>query len=89
MSSIEILGFLSALLALTAFAGNQYGKMTNESFLYDFLNFISAIGLGTYAAYVGATPFVLTSSVWALVSLGDLIKYARGKRKARRTPLRH
>jgi hypothetical protein len=75
MEPIEILGIASAILALTAFIGNEYGKMSTESFVYDLLNFIAGLGLVIYAAHIGALPFMITNSVWALVSGFDVVKY--------------
>lgn len=75
MEPIEILGIASALLALAAFVGNEYGKMTTESFIYDLLNFFAGLGLVIYAAKIGALPFIITNTVWALVSGFDVVKY--------------
>jgi hypothetical protein len=75
MPPIEIVGMGSAILALIAFIGNEYGKLTAESFLYDLLNFIAGLGLAIYAAEIGALPFVLTNAVWAIVSAFDVVRY--------------
>jgi hypothetical protein len=75
MEPIEMLGILSAILALTAFVGNEYGKMTAESFIYDLLNFLASMGLIIYAANIGALPFMITNAVWGLVSGFDVVKY--------------
>lgn len=84
MDSLEILGILSAFMALAAFVANEYGKLTNESFLYDLLNLFAGTGLVTYAISIGAVPFIITNSVWALVSGIDVVKYlANGKRRRR------
>ena len=81
MQPIEILGIGSALLALLAFVGNDYGKLSAESFWYDALNFLSAIGLLIYAADQNVIPFVLTNSVWALVSGIDVARHLLKKRR--------
>lgn len=75
MDPIELLGISSALLALVAFVGNQYHKLRDTSFTYDFLNMISGIGLFSYAYLVDAVPFMITNSVWAVVSGIDVVKY--------------
>ena len=74
---METLGILSALTALSAFVGNEYGKLHANSYWYDLLNFVSSLGLFTYALSVGAIPFVITNSVWATVSMLDLIKISK------------
>lgn len=84
MSNIEILGVFSALLALSAFVANEYGKLTAESLWYDLINLISAVGLGFYAYSIGAIPFIITNSVWGLVSGIDVIKYLFGTSKHHR-----
>lgn len=85
MESIEILGILSAGLALWAFVANEWGSWSAESFLYDLLNFLSAIGLFIYAYYLDAIPFMITNAVWGVVSGADVVKYLiREKRLKRR-----
>lgn len=79
MNPMEILGILSALLALVAFVGNQYGKLTNDSIWYDSLNMFSGIGLVIYALSIHGIPFILTNSVWALVSGIDVVRYFLGR----------
>ena len=82
MEPIEILGIGLALRALFAYVGNEYGKLKADSFAYDFLNFLSGVGLFAYAYYEGVVPFMITNSVWALVSGIDVLKYVlKGKKK--------
>ena len=81
MTSIEILGILSAMLALFAFVANQYHKLNDDNVWYDLLNFLAGCGLIVYALSIPALPFVLRDVVWALVSGIDLIKYARKRLK--------
>ena len=75
MSSIEILGILSAVLTLSVYIANQYGKLNVNNFWYDFANFISSIGLFAYAYSLDAVPFLITNTVWGLVSGIDVAKY--------------
>lgn len=81
MEPIEIVGIVSAFLTLTAFVGNEYGKLTAESIWYDALNFVASIGLLVYAAHLGALPFMVVNSVWALVAGFDVVKYFWGGKK--------
>ncbi len=81
MEPIEIVGILSAFLTLTAFVGNEYGKLTAESIVYDGLNFIASLGLLLYAAHLGTLPFMITNSVWAIVSGFDVVKYFWSSKK--------
>ena len=84
MSGIEILGVVSALVTLSAFVANELGYLTTEDFSYDFLNMISSMGLFTYAYSTGVVPFMLTNSVWFLVSASDVFRYLFSSRKYRR-----
>ena len=86
MSSIEILGVLSAMIVLCAFVANEYKFVSAENPWYDFANFISALGLVYYAYHFGVLPFIITNTVWALVSGIDVIKFLLGRRvsKSRR-----
>ncbi len=85
MDGLQLLGILSAFMALAAFVSNEYGKLTNESFLYDLLNFLAGMGLVIYALSISAIPFIITNSVWALVSGIDVLKYIlKGKGRKRR-----
>lgn len=88
MSPIEILGILSALLVLSVFIGNQYGRLRSDSFWYDFINFISAVGLIIYSIDAHATPFIITNGVWMAVSFGDLVKYFLKKKRERKGHVR-
>ncbi len=81
METIEIVGIVSAGMTLTAFVGNEYGKMTAESIWYDVLNFVASIGLLLYAAHLGSLPFMIINTVWALVSGFDVVKYFWGAKK--------
>ena len=75
MSPLELLGIGSALLTLSAFIANEYGWLSNDDFLYDFINLISGSGLFFYAYLSGVVPFMITNSVWALVSGIDVVKH--------------
>ncbi len=81
MEMIEIVGAVSALLTLIAFVGNEYGKLTADSILYDALNFVASMGLLIYASHLGSLPFMAINAVWALVSGFDVVKYFWGVQK--------
>ena len=80
---MELVGILSAFMALAAFVGNEYGKLHARSYWYDMLNFVSSLGLFIYAFSIGAIPFVITNSVWATISMLDLIKISKRHRSRR------
>ena len=75
MNGLELLGILSALLTLSAFIMNQYGYLDKDDIRYDVLNMFSGIGLVIYAISIHGVPFILTNTVWAIVSGIDVAKY--------------
>ncbi len=83
MDPLEILGIASALVVLFAFVGNEYGKFNADSFTYDLLNFVGAVGLFFYAYSTGVMPFMITNGVWAVVSGVDVWRYL-SKKKTRK-----
>ena len=75
MDYIQIIGIVSAVVELSVFVLNQYGKISNENIWYDFINFVCGVGLTVYALSINALPFIITNTIWALVSFGDVVKY--------------
>lgn len=75
MDLLLALGIICSIMALIAFVGNEFGIVSAESFLYDLLNFVSAAGLLFFAYKTNAVPFMITNSVWAIVSGIDVAKY--------------
>lgn len=67
------MGLVGSVLALIAFYLNQSGKLSVKSFTYDSLNAVSAFLLFIYAYTQEAWPFVLTNTVWFLVSFKDVV----------------
>lgn len=74
MTGLELFGVVCAVAALIAFVGNQYNFLPSDGIPYDLLNCLSALGLLYYAYETNAVPFIITNSVWALVSGIDVIK---------------
>jgi hypothetical protein len=79
-----VAGFLGALLALWGFVGIEFGEFRANTFKYDILNFLASLGLISYAISIQAWPYMLTSGMWLLVSLFDLLKISRRRRARRR-----
>jgi len=68
-----ILGTIGAALILIAFSMNQFKKWNTEDFMYDLTNLLGSIFLVIYAINGKVWPFIILNSVWALVSLKDLV----------------
>ncbi len=78
MDITTIIGVIGAALILIGFVGNEWGKLKAESFGYDLLNLVGSAILIWYGLQLSAWPFVVLNSVWALVSLRDVLA-GRGK----------
>jgi hypothetical protein len=84
MELIDIIGIGSAALTLTAFVGNEWGKLDTEGFAYDLMNFLAAIGLFAYAHDADVLPFMIVNAVWGLVSGADVVKHLLGRKGLKR-----
>lgn len=77
--TIQAIGSLGALCILIGFIFNQVGKWKPRQFSYDALNLVGSALLIWYALLLHSTPFMILNSVWALVSLRDVIRDLRKK----------
>ena len=75
MNTLELVGIGSALLALVAFISNQYHLWGSDNIWYDLFNFVSAAGLLYYAVKMHAVPFIITNTVWGVVSGIDVVRF--------------
>lgn len=75
-----IIGVVGSALVLVAFLLNQYNKVKNNSFIYDFINFVGSVCLFVYAISTNSLPFVVVNAVWGLFSLKDCIIYLAKRR---------
>jgi hypothetical protein len=66
---------------LAAFLLDEYGKISNEDFWYDFVNLLGGVGLAFYAYESAAYLFVVTNGIWALASGLDVVRYFVGSRR--------
>ena len=69
-----MVGVAASFIALTAWGLNQYGKLSENSFLYDFLFLISSSVLFYYAYQTNALPFMIVNGAWVVVSLVEVTK---------------
>ena len=68
-----IIGVIGASLVLLSFILNQTHKWRDTSLRYDAVNFIGSALLILYAIMIGSWPFVILNTIWAGVSLRDII----------------
>jgi hypothetical protein len=67
------IGVLGAAILLIFFTLGQFGKLKTDSLWYGVGNFIGALLLTYYAYAIQSWPFVVIESIWALVSLKDVL----------------
>lgn len=68
-----ILGIVGAIFILVAFILEQKKIWNSEMLRYDLVNFIGSAVLIVYGILIKGYPFVVLNSVWALVSLLDMV----------------
>jgi len=76
---IIIIGILGAFLILLAFVLNQIHVWRDDSLVYDLVNFLGAALLVVYGVIIKGWPFAVLNTVWAIVSLRDVILDIKGK----------
>lgn len=74
MNLETILGTIGSILILVSFILVQTHKWRDTNKLYDFLNFWGSFLLLVYAVSLESYPFIVINTLWALVSLRDLVK---------------
>ena len=78
MKASDILASIGVIILLIAFGLNLYKKLSAESKIYGWLNFIGA-GICCFASYlIGFYPFIVLEGVWALVALLSIFNVPRG-----------
>jgi len=70
---IIIIGIFGAFLILLAFILNQIHVWKDKDLIYDLTNFLGAVLLVIYGVIIKGWPFAGLNSVWAIVSLRDVI----------------
>jgi len=73
MDQTTLIGFTGATLILIAFVLNQIKKWRDDDLVYDVFNFIGGALMVYYALLILSYPFAVLNSVWALVSLKDIL----------------
>ncbi|RMD58202.1 hypothetical protein D6825_01675 [Candidatus Woesearchaeota archaeon] len=79
--AIELLGWIGAVMILTAYALITYGTLSRKSKKYHALNLLGASMLGTNALYNKALPLAALNAVWLCIALYGLVRAVRGRSK--------
>lgn len=74
---ITLIGTTGAALILILFLLNQFNKIKNNNFWYDFGNFVGSTLLVVYAYLLSSYPFLVLNLIWALFSLKDVVNYKK------------
>ena len=74
----QVVQVVGALLILSAFAAQQFGRMRADSRTYLVLNLVGSAVLAVLALHEEQWGFLLLEGVWALVSAWALWRLARG-----------
>ena len=72
-----IIGIIGASIILILFLLNEFNKIKNDDFWYDFGNFIGSALLVIYSYLLGSIPFIILNFIWAFFSLKDVLSYSR------------
>jgi len=73
----QVVGIVSALGIVAAFAALQFGLVDRDDLRYLFANLVCAGGLTTIAVVEGQYGFVISNGFWTLVSVAGLVRVTR------------
>ena len=76
--TIEVVGWVSALLILGSYVGVSTGKLTGQSRVYQWMNVVGAAGFTVNTWWHGAIPSAVLNIVWMVVGILALWRLARG-----------
>ncbi len=75
--TIEVIGWISALLILGSYILVSNGRLTGQSRAYQWMNVVGAAGFVVNTWWHGAMPSAALNVVWCLVGIWSLWKLAR------------
>lgn len=75
--AIEIIGWVGAVLILTAYLLLSAGKMTGQSRAYQWMNVVGAIFFVVNSGWNGAFPSAVLNVIWTGIGLFTLWRIAR------------
>jgi hypothetical protein len=76
----SIIGTVGVFLLLLAFFLNLFKKIEQDSKLYISLNILGAGLAACYSLLIGAIPFLVLESIWAVVAISKLITILRAQK---------
>ena len=79
---IDVLGWLGAVMILTAYALISFKKVEGNSIKYQSLNIIGSVFLVINTYYYGAIPSTLVNIIWAIIALFAIVTIKRNYGKS-------
>jgi hypothetical protein len=76
---IEIIGWISAAMLLSAYLLLNARKVSANSRLYQWLNVLSGAGLIINSGWNGAYPSAAINVVWMLIAIFGVLRVTSGK----------
>lgn len=74
---VDVLGWIGALLILTAYALISSKKVEGNSLSYQLLNIVASILLTANTYYYGAIPSTLVNVIWAIIAAWAIFVIAK------------
>jgi len=68
------LGWVGAFGLLSGYFLNSTNRLSSESRVYQWLNFIAALMLAINAYHINSIPFLIINCFWAMVALLSIVK---------------
>ena len=81
--AIEVIGWIGALLIISAYALLSAGKLRGDSKLYHFMNIFGAVGFVVNSGWNGALPSAALNAVWIGIGGYALLRQRRTLQDAR------
>ena len=78
---IDVLGWIGALLILSAYALISWKKVEGNSLSYQLMNIVASIFLTVNTAYYGAIPSTMVNIIWAVIAAWAIFVIARNWQK--------
>ena len=80
--AVEVVGWIAAVLILTAYGLLSAGKMTGKSASYQVMNIVGAAGFVVNTSYNGAIPSAVLNFIWVGIGIYALVKIRGARNRA-------
>ncbi len=78
----QSLGWVGAFGLLSGYFLNSTNRLSSDSRVYQWLNFISAVMLAINAYHINSIPFLIINCFWAVVALLSILRKPKSNAKA-------